>query len=67
MAKKILVVYYSQSGQLHDIVADFIIPFKEAGVRVECVRFTPKQDFTFPWTSERFFDAMPESESGVAL
>jgi len=67
MNKQILVVYYSQSGQLQEIVNRFVIPFQEANVKVDCMRFTPKQDFTFPWTSERFFDAMPESVAGIPL
>ena len=67
MTKKILVVYYSQSGQLHDIVGNFTRPFQESGVIVESVRISPQQDFDFPWTSERFFDAMPESVLGKAL
>ena len=61
MGKKILVLYYTQTGQLTEIVNSFITPFTEAGVFVEVVRARPKNDFAFPWTSERFFDAMPET------
>lgn len=61
MRKKILVLYYSQTGQLADIVNSFIAPFTEAGVAVETVRIKPTNEFDFPWTSKRFFDAMPES------
>ncbi len=67
MNKKILVVYYTQSGQLKDIVDHFIAPFEQEGVGVECIRIVPQQDFTFPWTSDRFFDAMPESVSGKTI
>lgn len=61
MSKKVLVLYYSQTGQLTDIVNSFVAPFTEAGLSVEVVRAKPKNDFAFPWTSERFFDAMPET------
>lgn len=61
MSKKILVLYYSQTGQLSEIVNSFVAPFAEAGVSVEEVRAKPKNDFAFPWTSERFFAAMPET------
>ena len=61
MNKKVLFLYYSQTGQLSEIVNSFVAPFMEAGVSVELVRAKPKNDFAFPWTSDRFFDAMPES------
>jgi len=61
MRKKILAIYYSQSGQLTEIVDNFTIPFAEAGMLVEKIQIKPKMDFGFPWTSQRFFDAMPES------
>ena len=61
MSKKVLVLYYTQTGQLSKIVNSFVAPFAEAGVLVEVVRAKPKNDFPFPWTSERFFDAMPET------
>jgi len=65
MSKKVLVLYYSQTGQLTEIVTSFVVPFAEAGVSVEVVRAKPKNDFAFPWTSERFFDAMPETVLAV--
>lgn len=67
MNKKILVVYYTQSGQLKEIVDRFIAPFEQEGMSVESLRIVPQEDFSFPWTSDRFFDAMPESVSGKAI
>lgn len=61
MRKKILVLYYTQTGQLADIVNSFLTPFSNQDVAIETVRITPVKDFDFPWNSERFFDAMPES------
>ncbi len=61
MSKKILVLYYSQTGQLAEIVDSFIEPFKNENVSLETVRVKPKNDFAFPWNSDRFFNAMPES------
>jgi hypothetical protein len=61
MTKKVLVLYYSQSGQLTEVVNSFVIPFLETSVSVEIVRVKPKNDFEFPWTSTHFFDAMPET------
>lgn len=66
MSKKVLVLYYTQSGQLNEIVDQFLIPFNEnTEVSVEKLEIKPINDFPFPWTSERFFDAMPESVLAV--
>ena len=67
MSKKILVIYYSQSGQLEEIVHNFVSPMVESGHKIEKVRVYPKNDFAFPWTSERFFEAMPESVRGIPV
>ncbi|MES2732805.1 MAG: hypothetical protein V4714_13710 [Bacteroidota bacterium] len=67
MTKKILAIYYSQTGQLGDILDNFTTPLLEAGISVEKVRVKPVKDFVFPWTKPRFFDAMPESVLGVPV
>lgn len=56
---KILVLYSSQSGQLRTII-DYLTTDiqKEAGVHVAEIKL--EQPFPFPWTSDTFFDAMPE-------
>ncbi|MBL0310688.1 MAG: hypothetical protein IPP77_13745 [Bacteroidetes bacterium] len=61
MNKKILALYYSQSGQLGEIVDSFIQPLKDAGATIEILRVKPVNDFPFPWTTDQFFEAMPES------
>lgn len=61
MSKTILVLYYSQTGQLTEVIDSFTRPIKDAGHSVEIVRVKPERDFEFPWNSKRFFDAMPES------
>ena len=57
--KRILVIGYSQSGQLYEILENFLKPFQ--GVEIEQVKFETKEAFPFPWTSDVFFDTMPES------
>jgi hypothetical protein len=61
MSKKVLAVYYTQSGQLKEILDNFTAPFTQAGINVETVSIQPVHDFPFPWTTPTFFDAMPES------
>lgn len=67
MPKKVLVLYYTQSGQMDEILERFLAPFSAAEAVVEKVRVKPANDFPFPWTSERFFDAMPETVLGVPV
>ncbi len=57
--KKILVVSFSQSGQLSQIVEKFLTPFK--GVDIDQVNIEPKKPFPFPWDTTSFYDAMPET------
>jgi hypothetical protein len=59
MAQNILVIHYSQSGQLTEIVENFCKPFVES--TIEWVKVEPETAFPFPWTSATFFDAMPET------
>jgi hypothetical protein len=65
MSKKVLVIYYTQSGQLEQIVDNFTSPFTQAGILLEKVVVKPQNEFLFPWNSKRFFDAMPESVLGI--
>ena len=56
---KILVVSYSQSGQMHEIVDQFLTPFDPG--QIEHLYIRPANSFPFPWTSDVFFDTMPET------
>ncbi|MBL4593603.1 MAG: hypothetical protein JKX68_07295 [Flavobacteriales bacterium] len=57
--KKILVVSFSQSGQLTQIVNNFLIPFK--GADIDWVKIEPKDPFPFPWSNEEFYNVFPET------
>jgi len=61
MIKKVLAIYYTQTGQLHEIVNSFTAPFTRSGVLVEKVLVSPTKKYPFPWTSDNFFSEMPES------
>lgn len=65
MSKKILAIYYTQSGQLGQIVDNFTAVFTAAGIPVEKINVQPQAGFSFPWSAKRFFDAMPESVLGL--
>lgn len=65
MSNSVLAIYYTQTGQLAEIVDNFTEPLIAAGISVEKVSIKPKNDYDFPWTSDRFFDKMPESVLGI--
>ncbi|MBK6633081.1 MAG: hypothetical protein IPG38_01100 [Chitinophagaceae bacterium] len=65
MSKKILVIYYTQSGQLENILDHFTAPLIEAGNMVEKVRVHVANDYPFPWTGKSFFAVMPDCVLGV--
>lgn len=57
--KKILCINYSQSGQLDEILDQFIAPLCEYSI--ERVRIYPKKAYPFPWSTDNFYDEMPET------
>lgn len=62
MQKNILVLYYTQTGQLEDIVKNIAAPFAgDAGYEVTYHRIRMKKDFPFPWPSDVFYNTFPES------
>jgi hypothetical protein len=58
--KRILIIFYSQTGQLKQIVENFAQPFEAALNEVEYLLIEPEKPFPFPWDNDRFFNAMPE-------
>lgn len=65
MPKKVLAIYYSQSGQMEEIIGSFLASFAGLDVCVEKVRIRPVTDYPFPWTGERFYSVMPDCVLGV--
>jgi len=60
--KKVLVVYYTQTGQQKEILDHMLAPLADdpaVALHYHCIQ--PVDDFPFPWTKMRFFDAFPES------
>jgi len=63
---KILILYYSQSGQLTEIVNNFAKPFEESNhYKVTYANIEPVKEFDFPWKGYDFFDAFPESVNRI--
>jgi len=59
--KKVLVIHYSQSGQLTEIVNNIAMPISEGEVDVDYYKIELEKEFPFPWSKLAFFDAFPES------
>jgi len=66
MSGRILVVYYSQTGQLREIIDSLVTPLSVPG-EFEMVyeELRPRPAYPFPWSSDQFFQAMPESVRGI--
>ena len=63
MSKKILVLYYTQTGQLRDIVKNLVAPFeqKKEEYNITYYEIKMKKDFPFPWSPDVFYDTFPET------
>ncbi|KAB2844016.1 MAG: dialkylresorcinol condensing enzyme [Burkholderiales bacterium] len=60
--KKVLVVHYSQTGQLTSIVQAMLAPLRGAvGVEVHEAVLKPVVPYPFPWPFFSFLDVFPES------
>lgn len=66
MPQSVLVIHYSQTGQLSRILDKFIIGLG-ADVEVDHLRIQPEEAFPFPWTRMTFFNTFPESVYGIPL
>jgi hypothetical protein len=65
MGKKVLAIYYSQSGQLRDIIDNLCEPLEAAGYIIERLQVRLQDDYPFPWTSQSFFSVMPDCVLGT--
>ncbi|SEL69206.1 hypothetical protein [Parapedobacter koreensis] len=62
MSKKVLIVYYTQTGQQKEILDNILKPLAaDSDIALTFHRIQPVQDYPFPWDGYSFFDAFPES------
>jgi hypothetical protein len=63
--KRILVIYYTQSGQLKKIIDSILRPMIDmAGFQIDYECLQPDPEYPFPW-GKQFFDCFPESVKGI--
>jgi hypothetical protein len=65
MKYKIAIFYYTQTGQALAIVQKVCEPLVAAGLQVIYKEIVPEEPYPFPWSSQSFFQAFPESRLGV--
>ncbi|MDD5358938.1 MAG: dialkylresorcinol condensing enzyme [Sulfurovaceae bacterium] len=62
MKKRVLVLHYSQTGQLTNVLENMIAPLKSAkNIEVVMTKIESTENFSFPWSFFKFFDAFPET------
>lgn len=64
--KKLLVIYFSQTGQAKQALDATLTPFKEnTNYKIDYLLVKPKKQFPYPWTYMEFFDVFPETVHGI--
>jgi hypothetical protein len=64
--QRVLVVHYSQTGQLDRVVKSLVSPLEQSdAVTLDYLNVQPRQAFPFPWPMLRFINAFPESAHQV--
>jgi hypothetical protein len=58
--KKILIIYYTQSGDVERAVQSFTKFLNTPKVELTWERIQPKADYPYPWKFQKFFDVFPE-------
>jgi len=67
MSKKVLVVHYSQTGQLTRIIEKLCEGLNDPDITIDHLKIEPQEPFPFPWTRLAFFNTFPESVFGIPL
>jgi len=60
--RRILVIHYTQTGQLNRVVESVLAPLADAAaIQVERLELQPQRPFPFPWPFLTFFSIFPET------
>lgn len=65
--KRILVVYYTQTGQLHKALTSTLAPLEKNGVKIDYLLIEPEKAYPYPWSYMEFFDIFPETVHGIPV
>lgn len=59
--KRVLAVWYSQSGQLDRVMDRLLMPLRQAdGIQLQELKLQPATPYPFPWPFWQFMDSFPE-------
>ncbi len=58
--KRVLIVYYTQSGDVERAIQSFTKFLNTPEVELTWERIQPKADYPYPWKFHKFFDVFPE-------
>lgn len=62
MSKRVLVIYYSQTGQLENVLETMLSPLEnDEAIELSMMKLQSSEIFEFPWSFFRFFDCFPET------
>ena len=59
--KEVLIIYYSQTGQLFDILKNVASTLSDEGVNISYHQILPQKEYPFPWKPDEFYDTFPET------
>lgn len=59
--KKVLVLHFSQSGQLTEIVNNIANPLKSDFIQIDYHKIEMETPFPFPWSKKEFYGVFPET------
>lgn len=59
--KEVLIIYYSQSGQLADILKNIASSISDEKVNISYYEILPIKKYPFPWKPDEFYGAFPET------
>jgi len=67
--KKVLVIYYSQSGQLEKVLKHVISKLQDESIQIDVKMIEPLVSYPYPWPFYEFADEFPEAVEmdGVAV
>ncbi len=59
--KEILIIYYSQSGQLLEILKNVAANLQSDKINITYYNINPTKPYPFPWSGESFYGVFPET------
>ncbi len=65
--RRILIVYFSQTGRVKSGLEDYLKQYREAGDEIEMHAIETVDPLPFPWGFFKFFSIMPETVLGLSM